>query len=100
MEISSKKEVYDLGLCAISEILRKDDEIRIDNDASSCCIVNYEVTERIPRLPISRSSQLSDFGVYLKTIASRTSASSEGYACFHTNDYYFSSFIEGEMPSK
>lgn len=38
MEISSKKEVYDLGLCAISEILRKDDEIRIDNDASSCCI--------------------------------------------------------------
>lgn len=47
------------------------------------------------RLPIHRSSQLSDFGVYLKTVISRTSASSERYAFSHTDDYYFFGFIEG-----
>ena len=47
------------------------------------------------RLPIHRSSQLSDFGVYLKTVISRTSASSEKYAFSHTDDYYFFGFIEG-----
>lgn len=47
------------------------------------------------RLPIHRSSQLSDFGVYLKTVISRTSASSDRYAFSHTDDYYFFGFIEG-----
>ena len=46
------------------------------------------------RLPIHRSSQLSDFGVYLKTVVSQTSASSERYAFSHTDDYYFFGFIE------
>lgn len=46
------------------------------------------------RLRIYRSSQLSDFGVYLKTVISRTSASSERYAFSHTDDYYFFGFIE------
>ena len=45
-------------------------------------------------LPIHRSSQLTDFGVYLKTIVSKTSASSERYAFSHTDDYYFFGFIE------
>lgn len=45
-------------------------------------------------LPIHRSSQLTDFGVYLKTIVSKTSASSERYAFSHTDDYYFLGFIE------
>lgn len=49
----------------------------------------------MPHLPIHRSSQLSDFGVYLKTVISRTSASSEKYAFSHTDDYYFFGFIEG-----
>ena len=48
----------------------------------------------MPRLPIYRSSQLSDFGVYLKTVVSQTSASSERYAFSHTDDYYFFGFIE------
>ncbi len=48
----------------------------------------------MPRLPIHKSSQLSDFGVYLKTVASRTSAPSETYAFSHTDDYYFFGFIE------
>lgn len=46
------------------------------------------------RLPIYRSSQLSDFGVYLKTVVSQTSASSERYTFSHTDDYYFFGFIE------
>lgn len=46
------------------------------------------------RFPNHRSSQLSDFGVYLKTVVSRTSASSEKYAFSHTDDYYFFGFIE------
>ena len=46
------------------------------------------------RLPIHRSSQLTDLGVYLKTILSRTSAFSEKYAFSHTDDYYFLGFIE------
>ncbi|MFC2770679.1 MAG: AraC family transcriptional regulator, partial [Porphyromonas endodontalis] len=46
------------------------------------------------RLPIYRSSQLSDFGVYLKTVVFQTSASSERYAFSHTDDYYFFGFIE------
>lgn len=46
------------------------------------------------QLPIHRSSQLTDFGVYLKTIVSKTSASSERYAFSHTDDYYFFGFIE------
>lgn len=46
------------------------------------------------RLPIHRSSQLSDLGVYLKTVVSQTSASSERYAFSHTDDYYFFGFIE------
>ena len=45
-------------------------------------------------LPIHRSSQLTDFGVYLKKIVSKTSASSERYAFSHTDDYYFFGFIE------
>ena len=45
-------------------------------------------------LPIHKSSQLSDLGVYLKTVVSRTSASSERYASSHTDDYYFFGFIE------
>lgn len=45
-------------------------------------------------LPIHRSSQLTDFGVYLKTIVSKTSASSDRYAFSHTDDYYFFGFIE------
>lgn len=48
----------------------------------------------MPHLPIHRSSQLSDFGVYLKTVVSRTSTSSEEYAFSHTDDYYFFGFIE------
>lgn len=48
----------------------------------------------MPRLPIHKSSQLSDFGVYLKTVASRTSAPSETYAFSHTDDYYLFGFIE------
>lgn len=48
----------------------------------------------MPRLPIYRSSQLSDFGVYLKTVVSQTSASSERYVFSHTDDYYFFGFIE------
>lgn len=44
--------------------------------------------------PIHKSSQLTDFGVYLKTIVSKTSASSERYAFSHTDDYYFFGFIE------
>lgn len=48
----------------------------------------------MPRLPIHRSSQLTDLGVYLKTVVSRTSASSERYAFSHTDDYYFFGFIE------
>lgn len=46
------------------------------------------------QLPIHRSSQLTDFGVYLKTIVSKTSASSDRYAFSHTDDYYFIGFIE------
>ena len=46
------------------------------------------------QLPIHRSSQLTDFGVYLKTIISKTSASSDRYAFSHTDDYYFFGFIE------
>ena len=46
------------------------------------------------RLPIHRSSQLTDLGVYLKTVVSQTSASSERYAFSHTDDYYFFGFIE------
>lgn len=46
------------------------------------------------RFPIHRSSQLTDLGVYLKTVVSRTSASSERYAFSHTDDYYFFGFIE------
>ena len=46
------------------------------------------------RLPIHRSSQLSDFGVYLKSVVSQTSAPSERYAFSHTDDYYFFGFIE------
>ena len=48
----------------------------------------------MPKLPIHKSSQLTDFGVYLKTIVSKTSASSERYAFSHTDDYYFFGFIE------
>lgn len=48
----------------------------------------------MPQLPIHRSLQLSDFGVYLKTVVSQTSASSEKYAFSHTDDYYFFGFIE------
>ena len=48
----------------------------------------------MPQLPIHRSSQLTDFGVYLKTIVSKTSASSDRYAFSHTDDYYFFGFIE------
>lgn len=48
----------------------------------------------MPQLPILRSSQLTDFGVYLKTVASQTSASSDRYAFSHTDDYYFFGFIE------
>ena len=48
----------------------------------------------MPQLPIHRSSQLTDFGVYLKMIVSKTSASSERYAFSHTDDYYFFGFIE------
>ena len=48
----------------------------------------------MPQLPIHRSSQLTDFGVYLKTVASQTSASSDRYAFSHTDDYYFFGFIE------
>ena len=46
------------------------------------------------QLPIHRSSQLSDFGVYLKSVVSQTSAPSERYAFSHTDDYYFFGFIE------
>ena len=46
------------------------------------------------QLPIHRSSQLSDFGVYLKSVVSQTSALSERYAFSHTDDYYFFGFIE------
>lgn len=46
------------------------------------------------QLPIHRSSQLTDFGAYLKTIVSKTSASSDRYAFSHTDDYYFFGFIE------
>ncbi|WP_373786996.1 AraC family transcriptional regulator [Bacteroides heparinolyticus] len=46
------------------------------------------------QLPIHRSSQLTEFGVYLKTVISKTSASSEKYAFSHTDDYYFLGFIE------
>lgn len=46
------------------------------------------------RFPNHRRSQLSDFGVYLKTVVFQTSASSERYAFSHTNDYYFFGFIE------
>ncbi|GET46990.1 AraC family transcriptional regulator [Capnocytophaga felis] len=46
------------------------------------------------RFPNHRSSQLSDFGVYLKTVVFQTSASSEKYAFSHTDDYYFFGFIE------
>ena len=48
----------------------------------------------MPHLPIHRSSQLTDFGVYLKTIISKTSVSSDRYAFSHTDDYYFFGFIE------
>ena len=48
----------------------------------------------MPKLPIHKSSQLTDFGVYLKMIVSKTSASSERYAFSHTDDYYFFGFIE------
>ncbi|MBB3703523.1 AraC family transcriptional regulator [Alloprevotella rava] len=48
----------------------------------------------MPQLPIHRSSQLTDFGVYLKTIISKTSVSSDRYAFSHTDDYYFFGFIE------
>lgn len=48
----------------------------------------------MPRLPIHKSSQLSDFGVYLKTVVFQTSTSSERYAFSHTDDYYFFGFIE------
>lgn len=48
----------------------------------------------MPQLPIHRSSQLTDFGVYLKTIISKTSVSSARYAFSHTDDYYFFGFIE------
>ncbi len=48
----------------------------------------------MPQLPIHRSSQLTDFGVYLKTIISKTSASSDRYAFSHIDDYYFFGFIE------
>jgi AraC family transcriptional regulator, transcriptional activator of pobA len=56
----------------------------------------YSVAELryMSRLPIHRSSQLSDFGVYLKTVISRTSASSDRYAFSHTDDYYFFGFIQ------
>ena len=47
------------------------------------------------QLPIHRSSQLTEFGVYLKTVVSRASASSDRYAFSHTDDYYFFGFIEG-----
>ena len=46
------------------------------------------------RFPIHRSSQLTEFGVYLKTVAFRTSTPSERYAFSHTDDYYFFGFIE------
>lgn len=46
------------------------------------------------QLPIHRSSQLTDLGVYLKTVVSQTSASSDRYAFSHTDDYYFFGFIE------
>ena len=46
------------------------------------------------QLPIHRSSQFSDFGVYLKTIISKTSVSLDRYAFSHTDDYYFFGFIE------
>ena len=46
------------------------------------------------RFPIHRSSQLTEFRVYLKTVAFRTSASSERYTFSHTDDYYFFGFIE------
>ena len=48
----------------------------------------------MPQLPIHRSSQLTDFGVYLKTIISKTSVASDRYAFSHTDDYYFFGFIE------
>lgn len=48
----------------------------------------------MPQLPIHRSSQLTEIGVYLKTIISQTSASSDRYAFSHTDDYYFFGFIE------
>lgn len=48
----------------------------------------------MPQLPIHRSSQLTEFGVYLKTVISQTSTSSEKYAFSHTDDYYFLGFIE------
>ncbi len=47
----------------------------------------------MPHLPIHRSSQLTDFGVYLKTIISKTSVSSDRYAFSHTDDYYFFGFM-------
>ena len=46
------------------------------------------------RFPIHRSLQLTEFGVYLKTVAFRTSTPSERYAFSHTDDYYFFGFIE------
>ena len=46
------------------------------------------------QLPIHRSSQLTDLGVYLKTVVSQTSASLDRYAFSHTDDYYFFGFIE------
>ena len=48
----------------------------------------------MPQLPIHRSSQLTEIGVYLKTIISQTSASSDRYAFSHIDDYYFFGFIE------
>ena len=48
----------------------------------------------MPQLPIHRSSQLTEIGVYLKTIISQTSTSSDRYAFSHTDDYYFFGFIE------
>ena len=48
----------------------------------------------MPQLPIHRSSQLTEIGVYLKTIIFQTSASSDRYAFSHTDDYYFFGFIE------
>ena len=48
----------------------------------------------MPQLPIHRSSQLTEIGVYLKTIISQTSTSSDRYAFSHIDDYYFFGFIE------